>query len=322
VKFCICLESSHARGMGHLFRALNLATYFNSVGEYCLILLNRDQNAERVLQERNISYRTVELRDTVSNWEADIVRQYGIEIWINDRQATERRHAEQVTAAGARLIVFDDTGNGAELADIHFAAIPCMARHTLAGKRVLTGIEYLILNREIDRFKRERKRNPGDSAFSLVVSIGGSDTYGVTLRVLDVLAHSKIPATVIAGPSFEHYNELDRIDSSLFTTKSNVSSLIEEFYSHDLAITAGGLTPFEANASGLPCIIVATEQHEILNAEFLAQIGSSVHAGYYQELDYGSFDFNIDCANMSKLGLSSICTRGAENVYREITGLY
>ena len=39
--------------------------------------------------------------------------------------------------------------------------------------------------------------------------------------------------------------------------------MAEEMSRHDLAVTGGGMTPFEANAAGLPCIVVANETFEI-----------------------------------------------------------
>ena len=73
----------------------------------------------------------------------------------------------------------------------------------IKGKKILQGIEYLILNKEIDQYKKLRTK-----ADQILVTLGGSDTYGVTLHVLKILKKYNIHATIHIGPSFEHTKEL------------------------------------------------------------------------------------------------------------------
>src|SRR6185436_8898870 len=104
----------------------------------------------------------------------------------------------------------------------------------LPGKKVLCGLEYLVLDPEIERFRRHRQLRG-----STVVSLGGTDTYGVTVRVTKELARLRERATVILGPGFQHHRELAAVVSPTIVVKQNVTSLVEEFSKHDLAITGG-----------------------------------------------------------------------------------
>jgi spore coat polysaccharide biosynthesis predicted glycosyltransferase SpsG len=190
-------------------------------------------------------------------------------------------------------------------------------QNELKGKRVLTGIQYLALNKEIDRYRRARTHLKSPT----LVTLGGSDTYGVTVQVVALLKKLNWGATVIVGPSFQHDEELKQILGGRFTVKRGVPSLIQEFVHYDLAITGGGATPFEANASGLPCIIVANEPHEIEIAQYLAGIGSSVFAGYYREIVEKVFDIDLNIEEMSRTGMEKIGTDGVDNIFREIVAL-
>lgn len=312
----ICIESSHARGMGHLYRMLNLVEYLRSCGQGCMLMMNDNLKSRQILVARGIDVITVNLEDVESDWEAGLIKRYGLTVWINDRLDTNARHAVKVVAHGVKLVTFDDRGDGALFADLHFAPLVFSGREALKGNRVHTGTDYLILNSEIDRYKRVRSRID-----SILVTLGGSDTYGVTLRIVRILHELGVTATIITGPSFVHNEELEEITVGAFTVIKGVPSLIEEFSRHDLAMTGGGMTPFEANASGLPCIIVANELHEIEVGQYLQTVGSSTFAGYYKSIDKSYFSSPLDIEKMSKAGMAAITTDGVTNVFREISAL-
>jgi spore coat polysaccharide biosynthesis predicted glycosyltransferase SpsG len=312
----ICIEASHARGLGHLFKAVQFAALLREKKEPFVVLVNDDPQAASVLDEHGIPWRSVPLWDASSDWESDVVRQYGVTIWLNDRLDTGLQHAERVKRHHVKLVTVDDRGTGAALADLHFAPLLFTDNGTLGGKRVLTGHKYLILSKEIDRYKRVR-----DRIGSIVVTLGGSDTYGVTLRVVKILKNLNHGATIVTGPSFGHMRELERMLDGRFSVKSAVPSLVREFSLHDLAITGGGVTPFEANASGLPCIVIASENHEIEIGIHLAKLGSSLFAGHHSDIDEAVFKPPFDISAMSRAGMDQITTMGAEHVYREIAGI-
>jgi len=308
-----CIEASHERGLGHLYKALNFVEYLDGLNEQYVIIVNDDPMAVSILKQRRVAYETVNLSDTQSEWETRIIKQYGITAWINDRLNTDIRHAAHIKKHCVKLVTFDDRGTGAFLADVHFAPLVFSGNELLQGKRVLTGIKYLILSTEIAACRHLRKHQN-----SIMVTLGGSDTYGVTLQVIALLKRLNKRATVVVGKSFQHHSELEQIIDERFTVKRGVSSLIQEFIHHDLAITGGGVTPFEANASGLPCIVVANELHEIEIGQYLAEVGSSVFAGYYRELDEDIFSIDLDLAIMSRTGIENIKTAGVENVFSEL----
>ena len=79
--------------------------------------------------------------------------------------------------------------------------------------------------------------------------------------------------------------------------------MIEEFHRHDLAITGGGITPFEANASGLPCVVIANELHEIPTGLALQKLGGSVFAGHHGALQTPLFAPDLPLEQMSRDGM-------------------
>lgn len=307
--FALCIESSHARGMGHFYRALNLAEGLEQAGLPYRIYLNDHAPSRQILVERGVPHRVVDLDDISGDWETALIRQDGITLWLNDRLDTDIRHAQKIKAAGIPLVTFDDRGSGAALADLHIAALAFDPHEMLGGGKVLRGADYLILNPQIGAHTRERKRLD-----SILVTLGGSDTYGVTVKVVKSLKEMGLAATIVVGPSFMHMERLDRELTGDFALKRGVPSLIAEFHRHDLAITGGGITPFEANASGLPCVVIANEFFEIPVGEALQRLGGSIFAGHHESLPSPLFDAGLPLEQMSLAGSRNIGLQGTGRV--------
>ena len=190
--YAICVECSHQRGMGNLFRVLNIINWFDVHKIKYILLINNDERSVMYLNNRNISYRTVDLWDYKSNWEKKIIEQYGIRTWINDRMDTDIRHTENVKKCKVKLCSFDDMGSGARLVDQNFCAMIFDNKCNLRGKRVFTGVEYMVLNPEILQYKKLRTEKR-----RILVTLGGSDTYGVTVRVAQAIRNLPYHFTIV-----------------------------------------------------------------------------------------------------------------------------
>jgi len=307
----ICIECSHKRGMGHFYRQLNLFNALTEKGLKCVILVNNDAKTVELLKTKGIQYEIVDLWDYDTNWETALVKKYNAVAWINDRMNTDSRHVENVRLNEILVFTFDDCGTGANLSDVNFAP---MVMKSLESANVFQDIDYLILNKEIDKYKGLRHK-----VDKIIISLGGSDTYGVTLEVIKILKTLGKTATVICGKCFEQTEELYQICKGDFNVINDVPSLIEEFTKHDLAITGGGVTAFEAAALGLPAVIVASEFHEVEIGEYLHDLGSALYAGFRDNIDTDVIRYAFEMTSseikkMSDCGLKHIKTSGIDNI--------
>jgi spore coat polysaccharide biosynthesis predicted glycosyltransferase SpsG len=307
--FALCIESSHARGMGHFYRALNLIEGLFAAGKHGILYLNDHAPSRALLEAGSIPHRVVHLDDRNSAWQAKLVELDEIQVWVDDRLETDAGHAERVKAAGIPLATFDNRGPGAEAADLHVAALCFDSDEWLGGRRVLRGVEYLVLNPEIRHHARVR-----ENLRSILVTLGGSDTYGVTLEVVRFLKKKRISATIVVGPGFKHFRELESLLSEDLVLKKGVPSMIEEFSRHDLAFTGGGITPFEANASGLPCVVIANELFEIPVGHELQRLGGCKFIGHHQSLEWPNLLGSLPLSEMSRAGMQNIGTGGTARV--------
>lgn len=309
ISVIICIECSHKRGMGHYYRQQNVIHELRNNGIDCVLLFNDDFKTKQLIKNNKQTYEVVDLWDYHSNWESAIAAKYQAKLWINDRMDTVEQHVCNVKSNHIPVITFDDCGSGGAVSDVNIAPMT----FTPLGKNALQSSDYLILNKDIDKYRRIRNQLK-----SVIVTLGGSDTYGVTLKVVEILKFLGITGTVVCGASFMHQDKLYKLCDNSFTLLFDVPSLIAELSKYDLAITGGGITAFECAALGLPNIIIANEVHEIAIGEYLHNLGASIFAGYHTNIDQTIFARNLDIKCMSECGINNINTNGLENVIKII----
>lgn len=313
--YILCIESSNSRGMGHLFRALLYVEYFKSHNIDFMLLINNDLNSLKILESKKIEYVIVDFADTESNWEKDIIEHNAVNVWINDKFETSWEMGKHISDTKILFCLIDDVGKGEVFADIHFVGMIYPTRKDIKGKYVFFGNEYIILNPEIAQYRRIRSEMK-----KIVVSLGGSDPHGVTIEVVKALMQHSYDVTVIIGPNFKFKKELDALNKGHFPVCQNVPSLIETFYEYDLAITGGGVTCCEANAAGLPCVIVANAPHEENTGRYMESLGGCVYAGSHENWNrkiLGSLQ-ELDIHKMSLCGLNNFYLDTVERIMKKI----
>lgn len=320
--FLFCIESSHQRGLGHLYRSLTLADELKRRGEIvCFAVNDHHLASHNIIGARGFDHCTYELSAEPGSWEADLLGNIGlVRVWVDDRLDTQAAHAKAVVGAGLKLATFDDKGAGAALADLNIAALIFEDLDKLSGRDVRSGVEFMILNPEIDLYRRERH-----GLGSILVTMGGADTYGVTTKLAQWLRDRAMQATIVTGPAFQHGEELATIlagqSSSNLTHVGSVLSLAKEMARHDLAITGGGMTPFEACAGGLPCIVIANEEFEIPVGNALERLGGARFAGHHSTFDLGPIFKDLQINQMSRAALKNVDVNGVRRVADLIGGL-
>lgn len=308
----LAIESSNHRGMGHLFRSLLLVKYMRNNNIPFTYLINDDQKSKEVLDKEDIPYVTVDYYDEESNWEKDLVEKYKVDVWINDKFETSAPMAKHITDEKVYFALIDDIGPGEKYADVNFVGLIYFSKQTFELKNTQIGMDYVILNDEINQYKRVR-----DSLGKIIVSFGGSDPNNNTMKIVRELMKYDYAFDVTIGPNYEHEEELKDLNDDRFRIFKGTPSLIKLFYDYDLAITAGGVTCCEANAAGLPCIIVANVPHEINTGKNLEKYGGCLYAGDFEKWDTSILDRlrELDLKQMSEQGMKVFNTDAINKIF-------
>jgi spore coat polysaccharide biosynthesis predicted glycosyltransferase SpsG len=298
--------------MGHVFRASNIVDMLATHGIDSMVFVNWHAPAADLLRKRGISFKVLDHNFEDHEWERKLIEEYGISTWINDRLDTDAAHARRVTSDGVRLVTFDDRGDGSDFSQVHIAGMAFDPSEMLGGRQVYRGLDYLVLNPEIPQYVRHRTK-----LNRILVTLGGTDTYGITVQIVKMLGRIGRQATVVLGPGFQHKESVLKILAPGIELMENVDSLMREFFRHDLAITGGGVTPFEASASGLPCLTISSEPFEMAPCRFLSKTGASFYLGHRTELEAVNLErvlMELDIAKRSSQGIETVPTSGARNI--------
>lgn len=318
IVIALCIESSNSRGMGHLFRSLLYIDFLKKNNMDYIYLINNDEASLRILDDKQIDYVIVNYDDVSSNWEKDIIKKYRINAWLNDKFITNLQMAKHICDEKIKLFMIDEAGDADSYADIHFAGMIYPSKPHVRGKEVLSGTDYIILNNEIDFHKKTRK-----NFNKLLVTLGGSDPFNVTKDVTLELLKYNYDVDILVGPNYRHIDEIKNIVKGRYRILQNVKSLIEMYDDYSVAITGGGVTCCEANACGLPCLIIANAEHEVYTGKFIQKLGSSVYLGKHDEWDKSIIAQipKLDIEKMSNKGMELFDSGAVKRIFNKIISI-
>ena len=149
-----------------------------------------------------------------------------------------------------------------------------VARHMLLGRR------YAMLRKDIRRLTRGSCRPYPGARLRVVVTFGGSDPVGATVRTLRLApAARKLELVVIAGPGFR--DDAALAEAAKLAVEAGHTVDIHRappdpgalFVSADAAITAAGGTLGELAFLGCPALAYAIVADQLVPAELQARAG-------------------------------------------------
>ena len=214
------------------------------------------------------------------------IKNYNPDIVINDILNLEEDYVKELRKLNVLIINFEDKEISVtrEYADIVFNSL-----YEDKETRVdyYSGPKYAPIREEFRNIK-ERKINKECKNFLL--TFGGSDPSGFTLKVSKVLNRiPNIKITIFLGPSFSNREPLNDLlkylDKEKFIIKYDVEYDPEYFKDADIAIASGGNTVYELSASGVPIILLNQNQLETDRGKIFAKYGNLINMGDGNKLD-------------------------------------
>jgi UDP-2,4-diacetamido-2,4,6-trideoxy-beta-L-altropyranose hydrolase len=182
-----------------------------------------------------------------------------------------------IKQSGLKLLLFDDKGEcGPYIADVvlnqNLTASERMYLRRSPETRLLLGVKYVVLRREFKPWlNRQRIRLP--EANKILVTMGGSDPDGLTLKVIEALRplSEEFEITVIAGGGNPKAIEISKLisgSSNRFRFLSEVRDMAAIMADADLAVICGGGTLWELAFMGCAILTYSRPgiQREIIDA--------------------------------------------------------
>jgi UDP-2,4-diacetamido-2,4,6-trideoxy-beta-L-altropyranose hydrolase len=242
-----------------------------------------------------------------------------------------------IKGAGLRLLFVDDFGHaGHYCADLVLNQNLCADEALYSDREpytcLLLGSRYVLLRREF-RPLRGRLRTINAVGSKVLVTLGGTDPANATLKVIKAVQQARmesLEAVVVIGGSNRHYEELRsalRDSPPAIRLEHDATNMPELMAWADLAVSAGGSTSWEIAFAGLPNLVMALDERQLLVARELHAKGVAQNLGLYEGVSVPGMGDHIkrlllsseDRSLMSVRGQSLIDGRGAERVVGALT---
>ena len=269
-------RGGHQEGMGDITSSLAMADEMKrcNVGEIGFIINNQARVIQLIIER---GYRVIDENDFYTD--PDV---YGkADIIIVNQLDTPPEEMRILKRCSRMLAAIDDTGAGADLADLCFNVL-----YPIAGS--ISDFSYIPLS-PVYQEKHNVMKTIKDRVDNVLVLQGGSDTYGFTPKIVKALGFlpDDITVNVVLGPNFQHQTELQIVLAELsrkVNLLTGLTDLSEVMQEADLAISAGGITLFELACLGVPTIVVCAEEFEAITARRVEKSGFGVNLGFGRDL--------------------------------------
>ena len=268
IKIVFRTDGNNRIGMGHLMRCLALAEEIEKRSDCDISFLIEDSDgAVGKISECGYSVET-----DMEKGPVDIIITSLPE--IGDDYIARLKKQTKV------LVCMDDSRKRRFSADIvvRGSIVPELHNHdTDCRSRFLIGSDFMILNKKFQGFNNKDKKT-NSTVKSILITMGGSDINNLTPRIIAALDKLKdIRKTVVLGPAFKDVGKIS--SNSSYTLKRDVSNMPGLMSSSDIVIAGGGMVLYELASLGMPGIILAQTEYQLLEANCFEKQGAIVNLG-------------------------------------------
>lgn len=278
-------------GLGHLKECLSLAKRLEtSYAVQSLFIIN--SNTIEIQELSNFAPAVERLpanngRD-YSSLTSQILKENEINLVVTNLRSVDSRYLGSLKKKGFTVICIDELGDREIIADvvINGSIVKDWHRYQFRSQTAETyfGPKYMILDEAFSSFHQKGKPIL-TRATNVLVSMGGADVSGATLRVIEGLdkLDKEIQKSIIIGPGFPHHSELKGLlpepAEHNFKISYNVSNMAQSMFEADLAISHGGDTLYELACVGTPNLVLYEVEHEGIQAGVFEQKGATIRLG-------------------------------------------
>lgn len=252
-KSAIYVNGNNQRGMGHIYRALEIADELYMKPD---IYYNSDETDVKIFGETR--HNLIAVKDDEELFKRCAENQY--ELFINDILSTTTTYMSGLKESlpKAKIINFEDDGEGILKADVVFNALYSknLMPHVYAGEK------YYIAGRQFLYYEPIKIR---DEVKKVIISFGGADPQNYTERLLKIISkeeYSKYDFLVVVGRANLNKDKLFEYKSENITVLYDVKNMPQIMSSCDIAVTSRGRTGYELALMGIPTIAIAQNERE------------------------------------------------------------
>lgn len=253
-KVAIYVNGNNKRGIGHIYRALEIADEF-----YCKPDIYFDINQTNSKVFGKTTHTLTPVNGIAELF--DICRKEQYDIFINDILTTSIDYMIGLRSVlpNAKLINFEDDGEGVQKADLVFNAL----YESEEFPQIYAGEQYYICGKTFMFYDPIKVK---DKVTRVFISFGGADPQNYSDRLLNIVSKPEyrdyyfVVALGRAKYNVEELMEFNKYDN--IEVLFDVANMPELMSSCDIAITSKGRTSHELALLGIPTIAMAQNHRE------------------------------------------------------------
>lgn len=247
------VNGSNQQGLGHIYRVFQLADEFFTKPDIYF-----DINQTKVEMFGQTTHNLIPVNGITELMNVIGEKQY--DIFINDILSTTVEYMTELKQRlpYAKIINFEDLGEGAKQADIVFNAL----YEKSIFPNVKFGPEYFVASKLFLLYEPILIK---EKVCDVLVAFGGADPQNYTDRILKIVKKEKyrcLKFHIIIGRAKANFEELLLYRQDNVEIKYNIDNMPEVMSQCDIAITSRGRTGFELAMLGIPTISIAQNERE------------------------------------------------------------
>jgi spore coat polysaccharide biosynthesis predicted glycosyltransferase SpsG len=272
-------EASQQVGYGHLMECLAVAEQCKYFSDIFFALIDSDKDAIEIIKDKGFALYSADLSGRLHefNW-----------AFMSTRD-NEFALQEKLIRVTDHLLILDELGHKRVKCHslINFSVIEDWHEYEVVGPKpeLYLGTDYYPLREQLRHVSQKTEQKGG----SVLVTLGGADRTNTTLRLAEVLGGIKyLECTYVIGPG-SSLKEADILGYISDPSKQKVVKLPSNFdellASHNIVISAGGNTLYEAAFLEKIILVIWEDEHERTQGEAFEQKGLAYVVGGPDYLD-------------------------------------
>ena len=253
-RVAIYVNGNNKRGMGHIYRALEIADEFYTKPD---IYYDKNQTEKKIFGE---TYHNLIAVNGIADLFAKCKKK-DYNIFINDILTTSIDYMIGLRSVlpHAKIINIEDDGEGIHKADLVINAL----YNDSEFKQVYSGEKYYIAGKTFMFYNPITIKKKVEKVF---ITFGGADPQNYSDRLLNIISkeeYSKYKFIVVLGRAKHNIDKLLEYNNySNIKVVYDVSNMPELMSQCDVAVTSRGRTGYELAMLGIPSIVMAQNKRE------------------------------------------------------------
>jgi len=279
LNIALIADSGKRYGLGSINRCLSIAKVLSKNGHEPIFLSSSKSTESSI---KDYGYKSILLeRSKKKTLIFALIKKLKIKILIIDSKKKEV--VDFKFLKNKVKIVLIDNQKYTEYADL--VVLPGVKEQFLnPPDNCLIGPKYIILNPNFKKIKAGKLKN------TIFISMGGSDKYDITSRIVKQLKKTKFDfsAFIVLGKFYSNSKKIHHIlqNDKRFILVDNTKNLHEIIIKCQFGIISFGITVYEAVALNIPTLVISHSFENHFSAKRIEKYSWYEYLGKYDNINY------------------------------------